>query len=141
MKNLNNRLFENLNFDIVFSEGEIIFKDTKIDFKNIGTIYFNNVETLERDEKLYLLASLKIEINDKKQFFQRFQIPKKNRSLKENLYINLEINLDENKYYLSNIYFKDERSKELIDLEYYEVKNFQKLTVIVRDEFSKIKKD
>ena len=141
LKNLNNRLFENLNFDIVFSEGEIFFKDTKIDFKNIGTIYFNNVETLERDEKLYLLASLKIEINDKKQFFQRFQIPKKNRSLKENLYINLEINLDENKYYLSNIYFKDERSKELIDLEYYEVKNFQKLTVIVRDEFSKIKKD
>ena len=77
MKNLNNRLFENLNFDIVFSEGEIFFKDTKIDFKNIGTIYFNNVETLERDEKLYLLASIRIEIKDEKQFFQRFQIPKK----------------------------------------------------------------
>ena len=87
------------------------------------------------------MASIRIEIKDEKQFFQRFQIPKKNRFLKENLNINLEINLDENKYYLSNIYFKDERSKELIDLEYYEVKNFQKLTVIVRDEFSKIKKD
>ena len=77
----------------------------------------------------------------KSNFFKDFKYQKKNRFLKENLNINLEINLDENKYYLSNIYFIDDSSEKVIDLEYYEVKNFQKLTLIVRDEFSKIKKE
>ena len=124
-----------------FSEGNINFKDTKIDFKNIGKIYFNNIKTLEKDDQLYLITNAKIQIDNKKHFFQRFQITKKNRFLVNDIYVNLEINLDDNKYYLSNFYLKDYNDDEEFDLTYKEVTNFQKLTLIVREEFSNFKKE
>ena len=141
LNNLNNKIFENLNFNLAFSEGNINFKDTKIDFKNIGKIYFNNIKTLEKDDQLYLITNAKIQIDNKKQFFQRFQITKKNRFLINDIYVNLEINLDDNKYYLSNFYLKDYNDDEKFDLTYQEVSNFQKLTLIVREEFSNFKKE
>lgn len=141
LNNLSNKIFENLNFNLAFSEGNINFKDTNIDFKNIGKIYFNNIKTLEKDDQLYLIANAKIKIDNKKQFFQRFQITKKNRFLVNDIYVNLEINLDNNKYYLSNFYLKDYNNDEEFDLTYNEIANFQKLTVIVREEFSNFKKE
>ena len=140
LNKLNNRLFENLNFNITFSEGNIIFDGTKIDVKNIGKIYFNNIKSLEKNDQLYLKTNAKIEINNKKQFFQRFLISKKDRSLINNIYVDLEINLDENKYFLSNFYFKN-TNKDLIDINFNEITNFQKLTVLVREEFSKLKRE
>ena len=141
LNNLNNKIFENLNFNLAFSEGNINFKDTKIDFKNIGKIYFNNIKTLEKDDQLYLITNAKIQIDNKKQFFQRFQITKKNRFLINDIYVNLEINLDDNKYYLSNFYLKDYNDDEEFDLTYNEITNFQKLTLIVREEFSNFKRE
>ena len=141
LNNLNNKIFENLNFNLAFSEGNINFKDTKIDFKNIGKIYFNNIKTLEKDDQLYLITNAKIQIDNKKHFFQRFQITKKNRFLVNDIYVNLEINLDDNKYYLSNFYLKDYNDDEEFDLTYNEITNFQKLTLIVREEFSNFKKE
>ena len=117
-----------------------MFEDTKIDIKNIGKIYFNNIRSLEKDDKLYLKTNAKIEIVNKKQFFQRFLISKKDRSLIKDLYVDVEINLDENKYYLSNFYFKD-TIKDEIDMDYNEIANFQKLTVLVREEFSNLMKE
>ena len=140
LNNLNNRLFENLNFNIKFSESNIMFEDTKIDIKNIGKIYFNNIKSLEKDDKLYLKTNAKIEIVNKKQFFQRFLISKKDRSLIKDIYVDIEINLDENKYYLSNFYFKD-YNKDEIDMDYNEIANFQKLTLLVREEFSNLMKE
>ena len=84
---------------------------------------------------------MKIIIDDKKQFFQRFQIPKKDRSIVKEIYVDLEINLDENKYYLSNFYLKDNNSEKEIDISYNEIPNFQKLTLIVREEFSNVMKE
>ncbi len=140
LNKLDNRLFENLNFIINFSENKIKFEDTSIDVKNIGKIYFNNIKSLEKDDKLYLKANAKIDINNKKQFFQRFLISKKDRSLVKEIYANIEINLDENKYYLSNFYFKD-TIKDEIDMDYSEIANFQKLTVLVRQELSNLMKE
>ena len=140
LNKLNNRLFENLDFNIKFSESNIMFEDTKIDIKNIGKIHFNNIRSLEKDDKLYLKTNAKIEIVNKKQFFQRFLISKKDRSLIKDLYVDIEINLDENKYYLSNFYFKDS-IKDEIDMDYNEIANFQKLTVLVREEFSNLMKE
>lgn len=141
LDNLNNRLFENLKFNLTFSEGEIYFKDTNLEVKNIGKVYFNNIKTLEKDDQLYLKTNVKIIIDDKKQFFQRFQIPKKDRSIVKEIYVDLEINLDENKYYLSNFYLKDNNSEKEIDISYNEIPNFQKLTLIVREEFSNVMKE
>ena len=85
--------------------------------------------------------SEEIQIDNKKQFFQRFQITKKNRFLINDIYVNLEINLDDNKYYLSNFYLKDYNDDEEFDLTYNEITNFQKLTLIVREEFSNFKRE
>ena len=141
LNNLSNKLLENLYFNIIFSEGKINFKDTKIDFKNIGTIYFYNIKTSEKDDQLYLTTNAKIQIDNRKQFFQRFQITKKNRYLVNDIYLNLEINLDDNKYYLSNFHFDNYNDEEEFNLIYNEISNFQKLTLIVREEFSNFKKE
>ena len=67
--------------------------------KNIGKIHFTEIKTYEKDDELYFKTKIKIEIENQQQFFQRFQIPRKNRFNLKKIYIDFEHNLDLDKYY------------------------------------------
>ena len=80
---------------------------------------------------------MQLNIDDQKQFYYRFQIPKKNRISIEKINFDLEKNLDEKKYYLSNIKINsmnDDLNSSKINLfDDHEINNIQTLTKLIND--------
>ncbi len=140
VKNENNKLFQNLNFNFLFDEGKINLTNSSINLKKIGKIKFSNFVYTERIDKLYLKSNSELIISDQKQFYRRFQIPKEDRIILNKIYFDVETNIDDGTFYLFNfkINSKQNVKNENISMENfynYEVKNIQQLTKIVRDTF------
>ena len=144
LNNLNNKLFENFKINIKFFEEKILLNNPSIDIKNIGKINFLNLNYFERDGMLFLKSKVELKIQDEKEFYQRFQVSKKNRIKLNKIYFDFENNLDEDKYYLSSFYLKDKNKtsdKENLKSDYYEISNLQQLSALIRAEIKRIKLD
>ena len=142
LNNLNSKLFENFKINIKFFEEKILLNNPSIDIKNIGKISFLNLNSFEKDGMLFLKSKIEFKIQDEKEFYQRFQVSKKNRIKLNKFYFDFENNLDEDKYYLSSFYLKDTdetSDKENLKSDYYEISNFQQLSALIREEFKRIK--
>ena len=139
---LNSKLFENFKINIKFFGEKILLKNPSVDIKNIGKINFLNLNSFEKDGMLFLKSKIEFKIQDEKEFYQRFQVSKKNRIKLNKFYFDFENNLDEDKYYLSNFYLKDKdeiSEEENLKSDYYEIGNFQQLSALIRKEFKRIK--
>jgi len=83
-----------------------------------------------------------LNIVDQKQFYYRFQVPKKNRIDIRKIYFDLEKNLDEEKYYISNISINSlENNLNNKNSQIYfddEITNIQTLTKVINEYFRKI---
>ena len=93
---------------------------------------------------LFLKSKIEFKIQDEKEFYQRFQVSKKNRIKLNKFYFDFENNLDEDKYYLSSFYLKDKdeiSDEENLKSDYYKISNFQQLSALIREEFKRIKLD
>ena len=142
LNNLNSKLFKNFKINIKFFEEKILLKNPSIDIKNIGKINFLNLNSFEKDGMLFLKSKIEFKIQDEKEFYQRFQVSKKNRIKLNKFYFDFENNLDEDKYYLSSFYLKDKdeiSDEENLKSDYYEISNFQQLSALIREEFKRIK--
>ncbi len=135
IEKINNRLFENLILNIKFNEGKINLNDTSLYLRNIGKINFSDPIFIEKNQKLLIKSKVKFEIDNLDQFFKRFQISKKNRIDLEKVFFEIEYNIDDSIYYLSNINFNETKSDELY---FKEINNVQQLKNLVSKEFSKI---
>ena len=135
---INNRLFKNLILNIRFNEGKINLKDTSLYLRKIGKINFSDPVFTEKNQKLLIKSKVKFEIDDLDQFFKRFQISKKNRIDLEKVFFEVEYNVDDSVYYLSNINFVETKSDELY---FQEINNVQQFKNLVSKEFSKINLD
>ena len=134
----NNRLFENLVLNINFFEEKITLSKSTLYLKKIGKISFSEPTFFERNQKLFLNTRIRFDIFDQNQLFKRFQIPKKNRRDLTKVYFELEYNVDDSEYFLSDINY-DDKVKE--DNNFYEVNNIQQLTNLISKEFEEISKD
>tara|TARA_B100000029_G_scaffold66874_1_gene59709 strand:+ start:439 stop:1863 length:1425 start_codon:yes stop_codon:yes gene_type:complete len=141
LKNLNSKLFNNFEMKIKCLNEKIIIDNSSVIIKNIGKINFTNIKTYEKDDELYFKTKIEIAIDDQQQFYQRFQILRENRFNLKKIYIDFEHNLDRDKYYFSGFYLNDKKIDEDFGLDLYEVSNYQQLTLLIRKEFSKIKKE
>jgi hypothetical protein len=140
---LNNKLFENAVLNIKFIEKQIKLDQSKINLIKIGTINFSNFEYIEKDNKLFFKSSMVLEVNDQDQFYKRFQISKKNRINLKKINFDLEKDIDENIYFVSNIKYNfDDKSqkdnKVVSELKTYQINNIQQLTQIIKENFNKI---
>ena len=84
-----------------------------------------------------------LEVNDQEQFYKRFQISKKNRINLKKINFDLEKDIDENIYFISNIkYNLDDKSQKdnkiVSELKTYQINNIQQLTQIIKKNFNKI---
>ena len=138
LEKINNRLFENLVLNIKFNEGKINLNNTSLYLRNIGKINFSDPIFIEKNQKLLIKSKVKFEIDNLDQFFKRFQISKKNRIDLDKVYFEVEYNIDDSTYYLSNINFVETKSDELY---FYEINNVQQFKNLVSKEFSKISLD
>ena len=135
IEKINNRLFENLILNINFSEGKISLNDTSLYLRKIGKINFSDPIFVEKNQKLFIKSKVKFEIDNLNQFYKRFQIAKKNRIDLNKVFFEVEYDVDNSIYYLSNINFEETKSDELY---FKEINNVQQLKNLVSKEFSKI---
>jgi hypothetical protein len=143
ISNLNNKLFENAVLNIKFIDKQIKLDQSKVNLLKIGIINFSNFEYIEKDNKLFLKSSMVLEVNDQEQFYKRFQISKKNRINLKKINFDLEKDIDENIYFISNIKYNfDDKSqkdnKVVSELKTYQINNIQQLTQIIKKNFNKI---
>ena len=69
----------NLDLKVLIEEGEIIFSDSKIMWKESLDINLNDGTLLVNDTGINLIGSILLKFKDIDNFYRSFQIPKKNR--------------------------------------------------------------
>ena len=109
-----------------------------MDLKKIGKINFSNPIIYEKNQKIFAKSKITFDVYDQQELYKKFLIPRQNRIDLKKIYFEIEYNVDDRNYFLSNIIFT-ENSKENIN--FYEVNNFQQLNSIVSKEFKKVSLD
>ena len=135
LNEINNRLFENLVINLNFLEKKISLKNSTLDLKKIGKINFSNPLIYEKNQKLFAKSKVKFDINDQQEFYRRFLIPRQNRIDLNKVYFEIEYNIDDGNYFLSNINFDQSKTNESV---FYEIKNIQQLNNVISKEFKKV---
>ena len=135
LNEINNRLFENLVINLNFLEKKIRLNNSSLDLKKIGKINFSNPLIYEKNQKLFAKSKVKFDINDQQEFYRRFLIPRQNRIDLNKVYFEIEYNIDDGNYFLSNINFDQSKTTESV---FYEIKNIQQLNNLISKEFKKV---
>ena len=152
INSLNNiKLFDQANINLKFANGKLIFDDTVLISKKIGKLNFIDSKLIELNEKQLFKAKILFEINNSKEFYQTFQISKNNRIKLNDIYLEIEHNLNSNNFninqFLINSKFinnslKEKDVKDLTDKynidEIQNVKNWIELKKFANQIFSEI---
>ena len=138
LNEINNRLFENLVININFLDEKISLNNSSIKLKKIGKINFSDPSIYEKNQKIIINSKIKFDVVDQDELYRKFLISRQNRIDLNKVYFEVEYNIDEGNYFLSNINFdKSENNQKT----FYEVKNIQQLNSIISKEFKKINLD
>ena len=135
---VNNRLFEYLIINVNFLEDKISLNKSSLKLKKIGKINFSDPLIYEKNQKLFVKSRVKFDVNDQQELYRRFLIPRQNRIDLNKIYFEVEYNVDDGKYFLSNINLKEDQNNEIF---FYEIKNIQQLNNLISKEFRKINLD
>ena len=138
LNEINNRLFENLVININFLDEKISLNKSSIKLKKIGNINFSDPSIYEKDQKIIINSKIKFDVVDQEELYRKFLIPRQNRVDLNKVYFEVEYNIDDENYFLSNINFDENENNQKT---FYEVKNIQQLNSIISKEFKKINLD
>jgi len=138
LNEINNRLFENLILDINFLEEKISLNQSSLNLKKIGKINFSDPLIYEKNQKIFIKSKITFDVNSQEELYRRFLIPRQHRIDLNKVYFELEYNIDDGNYFLSNINFT-EKSQQASN--FYEVNNFQQLNNLISKEFKKVTLD
>ena len=138
LNEINNRLFENLILNINFFEKKISLSNTSLNLKKMGKINFSDPLIYEKNQKIFIKSKIKFEVNDQQELFRKFLIARQNRIDLNKIYFELEYNIDDGNYFLSNINFDEKQNSEVV---FYEVNNIQQLNNLISKEFKKVTLD
>ena len=147
----NIKLFDQANINLKFANGKLIFDDTVLTSKKIGKLNFIDSKLIELNEKQLFKAKILFEINNPKEFYQTFQISKNNRIKLNDIYLEIEQNLNSNNFHINqflinskfiNNSLKEKDVKDLTDkyniAEIQNVKNWIELKKFANQIFSEI---
>ncbi len=135
LNEINNRLFENLVLNINFLEDKITLDQSSLSLKKIGKINFSTPVVYEKNQQIFVKSKITFDVDNQQELYKRFLISRQNRIDLKKVYFEIEYNIDEANYYLSNINFT-ENSEEI--KEFFEVNNFQQLNSLISNEFKKV---
>ena len=114
---------------------KISLQNSTLDLKKIVKINFSNPIIYEKNQKIFAKSKVKFDVNDQQEFYRRFLIPRQNRIDLNKVYFEIEYNIDDENYFLSNINFDQ---KKINDSVFYEIKNIQQLNNVISKEFKKV---
>tara|TARA_Y100001970_G_scaffold72572_1_gene92117 strand:- start:1096 stop:2520 length:1425 start_codon:yes stop_codon:yes gene_type:complete len=138
LNEINNRLFENLIININFLDEKISLNNSSLNLKKIGKINFSDPSIYQKNQKLFIKSKIKFDVEDQQELYRRFLIPRQNRIDLNKIYFEVEYNLDEGNYYLSNINFNKKQNNQIV---FYQVNNIQQLNNLIAQEFKKVNLD
>ena len=138
LNEINNRLFENLVININFLDEKISLNNSSLNLKKIGKINFSDPSIYQKNQKLFIKSKIKFDIEDQQELYKRFLIPRQNRIDLNKVYFEVEYNVDDGNYFLSNINFNKNKNTQIV---FYEINNIQQLNNLVSEEFKKFNLD
>ena len=138
LNEMNNRLFENLLININFIDEKISLNKSSIKLKKIGKINFSDPSIYEKNQKIIINSKIKFDVADQDELYRKFLISRQNRIDLNKIYFEVEYNIDDENYFLSNINFDENENSEKT---FYEVNNIQQLNSVISREFKKINLD
>ncbi len=138
LKEINNRLFENLIINVNFLEEKISLNKSSLILKKIGKINFSDPSIYEKNQKIFIRSRIEFDIDDQQELYKRFLVKRQNRIDLNKIYFEVEYNVEDGNYFLSSIYLNDTKSNQEI---FHEIKNIQQLTNLISSEFKKINLD
>ena len=145
----NIKLFDQAKIYLKFVNGKLIINDTALISNKIGKLKFIESKLLEINKEQIIKTKILFNITDQKKFYQLFQVPKNNRMELNNIYVEVEKNLnidgiEINKFVINSKTKKNPSNKsfdltEKIDFsEIYNLKNWIEVKKFSNQLFSKI---
>ncbi len=86
-----------------FEEGNIIIKDSIINWKDSVLINLNNIELINDNNKIKFIGSINLEFNDVVDFYRHYQVKKANRKKIKKITFNFLLNLYEKEIEIDNL--------------------------------------
>ena len=125
-----------------FANQKMLIDKFNIKIKKIGNLTISDLGYLDKEDEVYVKSKIVFNILDSKQFYYRFQVPKKNRINLKQINFDLEKNLDKKVYYISNIkinsYEKDLENETSDIFDETEIFNIQTLKKLINDYLASI---
>ncbi len=138
LNEFNNRLFENLIININFLDEKISLNKSSLKLKKIGKINFSDPTIYEKNQKIVINSKITFDVFDQDELYRKFLISRQNRIDLNKIYFEVEYNVNDGNYFLSNINFDGSENNKKT---FYEVKNIQQLNSIIWKEFKKVNLD
>ena len=129
-KNLDNKLIKNGEIDLVFNEKNIILKEANFKVGDIGTIY-TEMKFIESQGEIIFTSKNHLKIDNYIEFAKVFQIQSKKIKNIENFYFDLQKNIGETDFVISNVRL-NENIKSKNTGESFIIKNIQNLRSNIR---------
>ncbi len=89
-------------------------------------------------KKLFIKSKIKFDVENQQELYKRFLIPRQNRIDLNKVFFELEYNIDDGNYFLSNINFNKSENSQIV---FYEINNIQQLNNLISREFKKFNLD
>ncbi len=145
----NIKLFDQAKIYLKFVNGKLIINDTALISNKIGKLKFIESKLLDINKEQIIKTKILFNITDQKKFYQLFQVPKNNRMELNNIYVEVEKNLnidgiEINKFVINSKTKKNPSNKsfdltEKIDFsEIHNLKNWIEVKKFSNQLFSKI---
>ena len=139
-KDLNNKLFQDIFFNLKFSEEKIKIIPSSIGLKKIGRVFFSDINYFENSGDLYLESDMKLEVYNKNEFYRKFQIPKRKRIDLREIYFKLKKGVNYNNYFISDINLNNKKgplsnNQNTYAMEEEKFNNLHQLAKIIREKF------
>ena len=138
LNEINNRLFENLIINISFLDERISLNNSSLNLKKIGKVNFSDPSIYQKNEQLFIKSKIKFDVENQQELYKRFLIPRQNRIDLNKVYFEVEYNIDDGNYFLSNINFNQSNNNQII---FHEINNIQQLNSLISQEFKKVTLD
>ena len=104
-------------------------------YSEIGKINFSDPEIYQKNQSIIVNSKIKFDVANQEELYKKFLIPRQNRVDLNKVYFEVEYNIDDGNYFLSNINLSESKSERKV---FYEVNNIQQLNAIISKEFKKI---
>ena len=96
-----------------FEEGNIIIKDSNVNWKDSVLINLNNIQLINDNNKIRFAGSINLEFNDVTDFYRHYQVKKANRKKIKKIRFNFLLNLYEKEIEIDNLKIDGKSNKNL----------------------------